>query len=236
MENHSEKIQDYIEGLLEGNELTDFEAQMEVDNELRNLVSLQREVYEILNGRLRSEDKLVRQTLSDVNRKYRSKPQAAIITKKWWSIVAAACVLIVGSLFFFKGSDNLYELPLMRSEIVRGGESNNSYEKAVYAFNVQNYTAAREQLQALLNKEPEVVQYQYYLALTYVGDKKWDESIDLLTPIANGPSVFSIEANYYLALSYFKNGDKSNSKMCLNKIPDEGKLGEKANALRKKMD
>lgn len=236
MEDHSEKIQDYIEGLLVGEELSDFEARMKEDKELRNLVSLQREVYEILSGRVNSKEAEIRQTLSDVNKKYQSTPQNKERIKKWFPAVAAACILLIGSLFFFKGSDKLYELPLMRSEIVRGAEENTAYEKAVRAFNEMRYATAREQLLSLLDEQPEQVQYQYYLALTYIGDKKWAESIDHLTPIANGPTVFSLEANYYLALAYYEKGDSSSSKMCLNKIPEEGKLEEKVKALRKKMD
>lgn len=236
MENHSEKIQDYIEGLLIGEELSDFEAQMEVDNELRNLVSLQREVYDILNGRVNSEEVAIRQTLSDVNKRYRETPQTNRFIKRWIPVVAAACILLVGSIFFFKGGNTIYELPLMRSEIVRGADENVTYEKAVHAFNSKNYSEARELLLLLLDREPDQVQYQYYLALTYIGDKQWGESIDLLTTIANGPSVFALEANYYLALAYYEKGDPSNAKMCLNKIPAEGKLGEKADDLRKKMD
>lgn len=237
MENHSEKIQDYIEGLLEGDELMRFEAQLAVDIELRNLVALQREVYEILNRRTSSGETSLKQTLAEVNQRYRSEKRSSVPNiKRWFPAVAAACILLVGSLFFFKGSNELYELPEMRSEIVRGAEENVSYEKAVQAFNDKRYAAARDMLSVLLDQEPEQIQYQYYLSLTYIGDQQWAKARDLLAPIASGPSVFALEANYYLALAYYESGDMDNAKMCLNKIPAEGKLGEKASQLRDKMD
>lgn len=237
MENHSEKIQDYIEGLLEGEELTSFEAQLGVDKELRTMVGLQREVYDILNRRAHQPEGSLRLTLEEVNRHYRSTSHSSKRRlTKWLSISAAACLLVVGSLFFFQGSNELYELPTMRSEVVRGKMENVSYEHAVEAFNAGKYKEAGEILSVLLEKDPEQIQYQYYLGLTYVGRKEWDKAIDRLVPIANGPSVFSTESNYYLALAYYKKGDTDSAKMCLNKIPAEGAIGEKAAKLRKEMD
>lgn len=237
MENHSEKIQDYIEGLLAGEELMLFEAQLAVDNELRTMVALQREVYEILNKRVHTQEGAVKQTLSEVNQRYRNQSKTSTPTiKRWLPAVAAACILLVGSLFFFRGSEDLYELPLMRSEIVRGVTENTSYEDAVQAFNVGKYKEAGELLSILLEQEPAQIQYQYYLALSYIGDKQWVKAIDLLIPIANGPSVFALESDYYLALAYYETGDLDNAKMCLNKIPAEGEIGAKASKLLKKMD
>ncbi|MBL1407781.1 tetratricopeptide repeat protein [Sphingobacterium faecale] len=239
MENHSEKIQDYIEGLLEGEELVMFEAQLVVDKELRNMVALQKEVYDILNKRTPIQDNSVKlkMTLDEVNQRYRDSSNSSRgFIKRWLPIVAAACLLIVGSLFFFQRSDELYELPTMRSEIVRGKTENISYENAVQAFNNGKYEEAGEILSTLLDGAPEQIQYQYYLGLSYIGSKQWSKAIDLLVPIANGPSVFSTESNYYLALAYYEKGDTDSAKMCLNKIPAEGFTGEKADRLRKKMD
>lgn len=237
MENHSEKIQDYIEGLLAGEELLRFEAQLAIDKELRNMVALQREVYEILNRRVPIQNEGLKQTLAEVNHRYRtaSVPSRSAI-RRWFPAVAAACILLVGSLFFFKGSNELYELPIMRSEIVRGELENTSYEKAVQAFNNQEYTLAADILTSLLARDPEQIQYQYYLGLSYIGAKQWIKAIDTLSPLAGGSSVFETAANYYLALAYYENGDPDNAKMCLNKIPAEGDLGKKAAKLRKKID
>lgn len=237
MENHSEKIQDYIEGLLDGEELMRFEARLAVDKELRNMVALQREVYEILNRRVPAQEDSLKKTLAEVNARYREGSKSSTTgIKRWFPVVAAACILLVGSLFFFKGSNEPYELPLMRSEIVRGELENTSYEKAVTAFNEGQYTVAEELLSVLFERDPEQIQYQYYLGLSYIGAKKWVKAVDLLSPIASGPSVFALESNYYLAIAYYEKGDFDNAKMCLNKIPAEGDLGEKAAKLREKMD
>lgn len=236
MEKHSDKIQDYIEGLLDGDELKAFEAQLVIDNELRNLVALQREVHEILNRCIPSQQESQKKTLAEVNQRYGNKSTSSSVgIKRWFPAVVAACILLVGSLFFFKGSDEV-SLPLLRSEIVHGKEENASYEKAVQAFNTKQFAKAEKQLSVLFAQNPAQLQYKYYLALSHIGTKKWEKAIDLLVPIATGPSVFALEANYYLALAYYRKGDLDNAKMCLNKIPTEGELGDKAALLRQKMD
>lgn len=237
MENLSDRIQDYIEGNLKGEELTYFEEKMMQDKELFNLVSLQREVHEILNIRINDPgEKNLRTTLQEVNRIYKSNGSSNNSLKRWMPIVAAASILIFGALFFMSRSSNIYDLPLMQSEIVRGMEENASYEDAVKAFNKKMYSDARNILISLTKAEPDHIQYQYYLALTYVGEKQWQESIIALSPIANGESIFANEAKYYLALAFFETNEKNSAQTLLQEIPQTGKLGEKAKKLEDKMN
>lgn len=237
MENLSDKIQDYIEGNLKGEELSYFEEQMTQDKELFNLVALQREVHEILNVRVHDTgEKNIRATLKEVNELYRTSGSSNSRLKRWMPIVAAACLLIFGALFFMNRSSSIYELPVMQSEVVRGMEENVSYEDAVKAFNNKMYTDARNMLISLTKEEPDQIQYQYYLALTYVGEKQWQESVLALTPIATGQSIFANEAKYYLALAYFETNEKNKALTLLQEIPQSGKLGEKAQKLEEKMN
>lgn len=102
MENQSERIQDYIEGQLEGNDLVQFEAQLAVDDELRNLLALQKEVHDILNRRVMSQEMELRGTIASVANNFRHNPDAKIINiKRIIMVVVVAFTLIVGSLFFF---------------------------------------------------------------------------------------------------------------------------------------
>lgn len=235
MEDHSDKIQDYIEGLLDGEELTLFEARLAMDNELKNMVALQREVYEILNAPIR--EKPLKKTLAEVNQHYgKAYKSSSAFIKRWLSIIAMTCVFFVCLFFFFEDSQTVYELPLMHSEAIRGEVGNVHYEKAVQAFNAGKYKEAEVLLAVLSVQNAEQIQYQYYLALSHLGAREWGKAIDLLSPIANGPSVFALEANYYLAVAYYEKGDVDNAKMYLNKIPAEGNLGEKSSRLQKKID
>lgn len=103
MENHSEKIQDYIEGLLDGEDLIEFEACLSKDNELRNMVGLQREVHTILNRPLPDRDKPVKKTLAEVNQRYGAKtvsPLSSVI--RCGLIIAAVGLLSVGLLYLWR--------------------------------------------------------------------------------------------------------------------------------------
>lgn len=237
MEDHSEKIQDYIEGQLTGDDLLRFEAQLIVDGELRNLLALQTEVYEVLEKRIVSPEMELRATLisSANNFRYSSEPRKVFKFKRLISILVAASILLIGSLFFFNTNNDLFELPVMHSEIVRGQEVNVTYEDAVEAFNSHQYSIARSQLEALLAISPNQAQYQYYLGLTYVGEEKWEKAIHELNPLIAGESVFSEEAKYYLAICYYRSGDAEKAITLLKQITADGELSIRAKKLLAKI-
>lgn len=103
MEDHSERIQDYIEGQLIGDDLLWFEAQLIVDDELRNLLALQTEVCEILERRILSPEMEHRATLisSANNFRYSSESKKVFKLKRLIPILVAASILFIGSLLFF---------------------------------------------------------------------------------------------------------------------------------------
>jgi len=101
MENHSEKIQDYIDGYLEGDELIQFEAQLAVDDELRNMCILQKEVHNILNKRVLSKEMELRGNLNSFQNNFRYDCNAKIINfRKLIPVVLGFSVLIGGLLFY----------------------------------------------------------------------------------------------------------------------------------------
>ena len=236
MENRIEKIQDYIDGLLVGEELVQFEQQMREDDDLRQEVNLQKEVQGIIQGRLDSNEEPLRANLRNARTLSQSGQRSTKVYKLYLPIAAAVCVLIFFSLFFLKTNDgSLYDLPAMQSEIVRGQEENVSYENAVKAFNDKSYTEARSMLQSLIATDTMIVQYQYYAALTYFGEGNWPQAIQDLSPIAHGRSIFADEAKYYLAASYSKTHQNEKAIELLNDIPKRGKVGEKADKLLKEL-
>lgn len=238
MENNTDKIQDYIDGLLEGEELVHFESRMAVDDELRSLVALQKEVHEIINSRMDSNESELRSNLANAraNISVIQNPRNKVF-KIYIPIAAAVCLLVFFGLFLFKGADRaLYELPTMQSEIVRGEVENTSYEDAVKAFNDGQYRESRSMLDGLIAEESTVVQYQYYAALTYIGEEDWEGAVAALQSLADGISIYADESKYYLGLAYWKVGDHVKAAEVLQRIPDSGKLGEKKAKLLKKIN
>lgn len=237
MEHLTDKIQEYIEGQLRGEELAAFENHLQHDEEFRNLVKLQQEIHEILHNRLNSGESDLRQTLFHAENQTRSSQRTLFNRiKPIIGVASAACVLIIGYLFLFNPASDLYDLPTMQSEIVRGQESNEQYEEAVKLYNHKSYFESRELLNRLLEKEPDVVQYQYYAALTYLGEENWSKATDELRKIADGQSIFNNEAKYYLAVSLDKQGMKAEAISVLKTIPNQGELGKKVEKLIDKLD
>ncbi|NGF55279.1 hypothetical protein G5B35_18300 [Parapusillimonas sp. SGNA-6] len=237
MENRAEKIQDYIDGLLLGEELIQFEKQIAEDEDLKVEVSLQQELQGIIRSRLNSNEKILRTHMQNARILSQStKGSSKKVYKLYLPIAAVACLLVFFSLFLLRNSDSgLYDLPTMQSEIVRGQEENVSYEHAVKAFNNKEYEQARTMLDILITADSTIVQYQYYAALTYFGEENWAQSIQELTPLAEGKSIFADEAKYYLAVAYHKTEQKDKAIALLNEIPAQGKVGQKASKLLKEL-
>ncbi|TJZ60725.1 hypothetical protein FAZ15_12125 [Sphingobacterium olei] len=237
MKTSEEKIQDYIDGLLQGEELLAFEQELATDLQLREQLNLHREVQSILARRMNSGEDELRTNLHEAahaNRHSESDNKSKSLYRILVPILAAACILVVIK-FSLSTSSTLYQLPIMESEIVRGSGEAGKYEDAVIYFNNQSFSEARDILNQLINSDSLNVQYKYYHALTYYGEENWSESIAELETIADGESVFAREATYYLAVAYSKENKNEKAILLLQQIKSDDELGRKANKLLKDM-
>ncbi len=237
MKTSEEKIQDYIDGLLQGEELLAFEQELATDPQLSEQLNLHREVQSILARRMSSDADELRNNLHEAataHRRSEGNNKSKSLYRILVPILAAACVLVVFK-FFSGTSSTLYQLPIMESEIVRGAGEAGKYEDAVRHFNNQSFDQARDILDQLINSDPLNVQYKYYHALTYYGEENWGESIAKLEAIAEGESVFAREATYYLAAAYTKENKNEKAILLLQHIKSDDELGRKANKLLKEL-
>jgi len=232
MEKHSERIQEYIDGQLGGDELRSFEARLAVDVELRSMVALQREVYAILCNDHAFHAPKVRMSLKEVNEQYRMADASPTFNKrKWLPLALLLFVGIMGSLFFFHTNEDLYALPAMRSVIVREPIREVSYKDAVAAYTKKSYAEASHILERLLAKQPEQMQYNYYLGLSYMGQERWSDAISRLQAVAESSTWFADDAKYYLAVIYISKEERSNARLLLDDISPNSKVGVKAKRL-----
>ncbi len=101
MERNSDKIQRYIKGMLFGDELLQFEAEMAVDDELRNLINLQREVYDILNNRMLTTEMESRRSISsNIYTNSDQSRQLEMYSMRFRAVVLTGGILLL-SLFFY---------------------------------------------------------------------------------------------------------------------------------------
>lgn len=234
MKTREELIQDYLEQILTDEEQSQFDALLENDPDFRAELQLQSELHAILKNRLNRDDSGLREKLTLAEHAQRKGPGRM----RWIPLLAAACVLIFGVLFFFPLQNSVYTLPEMRSEIVRGdlSQEGQTYEGAVKAFNDGDFTKSSAILSELQQANPNIVQYQYYHALSLIGERKFKAAAHHLTPLADGKSVFKDEAQYYLGVALYEDGQTEDAKRRLKGISSEAVIYNDAQKLFKAIE
>ncbi len=238
MKTKEELIQDYIDEVISPEDKLKFDNLLASDEEFKREVSFQMEIRTLLNRRISSNEPALRETLTEVSKEYRGKEGAKVIPWKKWLIpvTIAACFILVGR-WLFMPDTQIYNLPEMRSEIVRGEENAelSRYEEAVKAFNNKDYKTSTVVLKDLVNQFPSTIQYQYYLGLSELGAKNYSEAVAVLESLTKGTSVFATDAKYYLGISYYELKSYDQAKAILNEIPENHDLFEEAQKLLEKM-
>lgn len=204
---------------------------------MKNEEKLNQELERILSSRLSAEAGALRSTLKQSEQKFRN---TSMNIRRLIPLLAAACVLVAATLFFmpWKDSDHFYELPNMRSEVVRGDAATEDqrYERAAASFNDRQYGQSSALLQALVEEQPDVLQYQYYLGLSLLGEERYTQAAGWLESLAEGASVFRDESTYYLAVALYLNGDQEEAKRRSETIPTTSDQYQKAQELLRKIN
>jgi tetratricopeptide (TPR) repeat protein len=90
------------------------------------------------------------------------------------------------------------------------------------AFNKQHYRNALEHFNLLLENNPEDINAQFYAALSYYNENKFERSQSLLEKLlGNKNNTFFQEAQWYSALNDLKLGNKEKAKQQLEQISNE---------------
>lgn len=100
MENHSERIQNYINGQMVGEELLQFQAQLTIDADLRNMLVLQKEIYEILESRILNEEVEGRCLMNRVSNNFRHETGGYLISFRKIMIVSFVMITFLLGLFY----------------------------------------------------------------------------------------------------------------------------------------
>lgn len=243
MKSKEELIQDFLDDSLTEEDKPLFDHYWETDADFKEQLELQQEIHRALENRILSDSEGLREKLNEVEVAFRSGGQKnKPIIRKLLPILAAACVLIGATLFLLPGKDSLYELPQMRSEIVRGqsdtnfGTASQRYEEAVNAFNEGLYTQSTNLLRDLQAESPEILQYQYYLGLSLIGEKKFGEAENQLVGLASGESVFKNDSMYFLAIALYEQGKISEALIQAHLIPENSTVYPQAQMLIKELN
>jgi predicted Zn-dependent protease len=222
-----EKIEKYLEGKLQG-EQKEFEAMLNKDEDLRQLISLNREVDAAI---AQTEVMALRTQLEEIAAKYhKQKPAVRKIfpNKLTWIATAAAIAAFAVSFLIFQGNnsnqqifDNYYT-SFQSFETVRGlPASSSAYNDGITYFKQNEYNKAIRSFENILLLEPDNNLVRLYSAMAYLETDNPNNAIEHLNIIIESQDVFYFEhAQWYLGLAYIKSNKKSEAKKILKNIVD----------------
>lgn len=229
------QITRYLTGELSPEELQQFEAALQQDQELAREVEKCRAALDTLQERLPIDEKLeaLRIDLKQLNREHFT-PKAKVISFRKYMIAAVAAAVIVFTIILWPTEHFLNEWGNMNmiSSTERGKGANQLIQTAAVHFNRREYKLALP----LLNKavaadsSNQMVLFYRGVAEFHVGEKEAARAD--LEKVFSGNSIFKYEAAFFLAVGYAADKEKEKSIEWLDKIPEESHVSSKAAKLR----
>jgi TolA-binding protein len=89
-----------------------------------------------------------------------------------------------------------------------------SYSSAIESYKAGNYQEAAIQFAGIMQKDPKAGSAQYFLGLSQLANNNFDQTINLLTGVANDSGEYGKEAKWYLGLTYLKTANKQKAAEC----------------------
>jgi tetratricopeptide (TPR) repeat protein len=95
--------------------------------------------------------------------------------------------------------------------------------EGLQAYKTKNFEAAASQIQAYLQEQPNDLIARFYLGMTYMELKQFDQAQQTFEPVIEARSTYYEEASWYNALSLLKQNEKTKAEEQLQLITQEGK-------------
>jgi hypothetical protein len=102
------------------------------------------------------------------------------------------------------------------SPVTRSMNSNetDSYSSAIESYNAGNYERAAAGFAGIVEKDPSAVALQFYLGLSQLALKNYEQAINMFTRVPNDSGEFGKETLWYLGLTYLKTANKQKAAEC----------------------
>ncbi len=234
-------IEKYLYSELSNTEAQQFEEALKNDSDFADEVELRTIIF----AKAKSDFK---KKLRDTQREYqKEKPTAKVVKlNPTYYLKRIAAALIIGVLAFVLyqylagGSpdqlvDN-YLADTHSSPTVLMGDNDNekAWQEAIKAYQSKDYSASVAAIQKI--QAPDAEQ-QFYLGLSYLYNKNYEQAIPVLKQSLDAKNSFSESAQWYLSLAYFKNGQTDLARKYLNIIVgNAGWKSEEAGKLLKEIE
>jgi tetratricopeptide (TPR) repeat protein len=237
-------IENYLEGNLELAEKLEFEKMLVIDKDLSGEIKLHKEVNDAIR-----DDELFefRQKVNDVVNSISSK--ITLFTTFSGKLikypVAASIILLIAiSLWQVLSLDSPekifsdYYEPYPPDISTRSiNTTNDKIQLACLLYQEGDYNKSYHILKAFLLMDPDNQAASFYLGLNAIELANYNTAIAELRKIESDKTTpFSVNARWYLALTYLKTNNVSEARKCLSQIVKDGNYySEKAGKILRKL-
>jgi len=239
MEN-SERLDRYLRGAMDAEEKTGFEAQLAKDAELAKALELQRDMELFL--RRKTQRETLQKQLPAIGKDYFQQAQGAkVITmpRQRRLFLAAASLAAAIALFFMVRwalSPSLFESYAQYPALALTEKSTSTdWSQAETAFNSKKYTEAESLLAQYVAENPLDRQALLYLGICKMEQDKLHEAQSIFQGFTPDEADLRDYADWYLALSYLKAGDKTSCRQALQQLSNTSPFRQQAADLLNKL-
>lgn len=246
------RIEDYLDDALDDQQRLAFEAEVRTDPALARQLSIVREARQRLIAQWANEsaDSALMNTLQQIGSEHFNSENSSgksgggrlfRLAPAWWAAAAALAAAVVAAWFFLRPPSNErlfaeYGAFPEADFTVRGDNpAQNDLSPAEAAFNGKDYAEALRLLQAYLASHPEDMQARLHAGLCHLELKQYDQATAIFTEIGKSPNVWADEANWFLALTSLRQGNRAECARVLKQIPPGSGRHDQATELLTKL-
>ena len=227
-----EKIEAYLNGKLESNELIEFKAMLENDSDFKTKVE---DIKTVLFG-IETQELKEQLNIFHDDLEVEHTPIEGTETKVrsiHWKKLAIAAVLIIaaGSFWFYNGNSNdklyaKYFSPDPGLPTTMSSTANYEFYEAMVDYKQGNYITAISKWKTLQKVKPNNDTLSYFIGVAHLANKNEGKAISFLEHVTkNSEFALSNDAHYYLGLAYLKKGNIEKAKANLqNSTIDNSKV------------
>lgn len=213
-----EKIELYLNNGLSSDEQAAFERNINADPDLKREVALHRSLLSELND---TDSIEFRQRIVEIARNLKEKKKRKKKSLFWKITAAAAAAIIVGVSMFIWQQNSDYKNHLFEDfyevypveDMVRGNVKNN-LDSTLDKYENGNFMEAIPELSEFVKQNPKDASLKLYLGNCLLQTSQEKKAIDVFKDIPFQSSNYE-DAQWYLALSYIKIGDKQKAESVL---------------------
>ncbi len=186
-------------------------------------------------------DFIARSIKSEVHKPVKTK----LLYVRYTSLLAAALIgafILIRTLLPSGNQDKIFDSyykPFDAISPVTRSLNNNEtdiYSLAIGSYKTGDYDRAAREFSEIILKDPTVVSPRFFMGLTQLALKNYDQTINLLSGVINDSGEFSKEAKWYLGLTYLKSGNKPKAVECFeNLAKSTGFYSERSEAILRRL-